>query len=177
MNNFELFSQMRDAIGLVVGWSVIIEFGKEGRKLVEYNINGRMLVSGKDFSITKYVMPDDIDDTQDPRCHMRRRTFLKPVYNVLCTWGFAWAWMAVRARNVSPSGRATFNPQSTCHGPRPGPKLAYGVRAGSLCAMEQRARRKTRGRKRKKCRIVKKTSFYTEYIQGFPSGSGMLPSG
>ena len=67
MNNFELFSQMRDAIGLVVGWSVIIEFGKEGRKLVEYNINGRMLVSGKDFSITKYVMPDDI--------HMRRRTF------------------------------------------------------------------------------------------------------
>ena len=47
---------------------------------------------------------------------------------------FAWAWMALRARNASPSGRATYNPQSTCHGPRPGPKLAYGVRTGSLCA-------------------------------------------
>ena len=34
-----------------------------------------MLVSGKDLSITKYVMPDDIDDIQDPRHHMRRRTF------------------------------------------------------------------------------------------------------
>ena len=43
-----------------------------------YNITGRisgMLVSGKNFSITKYVMSDDIDDIQDPRYHMRRRTF------------------------------------------------------------------------------------------------------
>ena len=34
-----------------------------------------MLVSAKDFSITKYVMSDDIDDIQDPRYRMRRRTF------------------------------------------------------------------------------------------------------
>ena len=34
-----------------------------------------MLVSGKNFSITKYVLPDDIDDIQDTRYHMRRRTF------------------------------------------------------------------------------------------------------
>ena len=53
----------------------LIYFGKEGRKLIQCNINGRMLVSGKYFSITKYVMPDDIDDIQDPRHHMRRRTF------------------------------------------------------------------------------------------------------
>ena len=57
-----------------------------------------MLVSGKDFSITRYVMSDDIDDMQDPRYHMRHRTFFKPVNNVLlflgvCTFGFAWAWM------------------------------------------------------------------------------------
>ena len=69
---------MRDATGLVVGWLYLINFAKEGRKLIEYNINGcmsDMLVSGKNFSITKYVMSDDIDDIQDPRYHMRRRTF------------------------------------------------------------------------------------------------------
>ena len=115
-----------------------------------------MLASGKDFSITKYVIPDDIDDIQDPRYHMRRRTFFNPVNNVLCTCGFGWAWMVLRARNASPSGRDTFNPHSTCHGPRPGPKLAYGVWAGSLCATEPIARGKTRGRKRKKCRRAKK---------------------
>ena len=55
-----------------------INFAKEGRKLIKYNINGRMsdmLVSGKNFSIAKYVFSDDIDDIQDPRYHMRRRTF------------------------------------------------------------------------------------------------------
>ena len=50
-------------------------FGKEGRNLIGYNINGCMLVSGKDFSITMYVMPDDVDDIHDSRYHMRRRTF------------------------------------------------------------------------------------------------------
>ena len=119
------------------------------------------MVSGKNFSITKYVMSDDIDDIQDPRYHMRRRTFFKPVNNVLSTCGFAWVWIALRARNPSPSGRATLKPQSTCHGPRPGTKLANGVRAGSLCAAtEPRARGKTRGRKRKKCRRMKKTHLY-----------------
>ena len=32
-------------------------------------------LSEKKFSITKYVMSDDIDDIQDPRYHVRRRTF------------------------------------------------------------------------------------------------------
>ena len=61
-----------------------------------------------------------------------------------------------------------FQPQITCHGPRPGPKLADGVRVGSLCATEPRARGKTRGRKRKKCRRVKKHIHI--YVQGSPSG-------
>ena len=34
-----------------------------------------MLVTGKNFSITTYVMSDDIDDIQDPIFNMRRRTF------------------------------------------------------------------------------------------------------
>ena len=117
-------------------------------------------MSRKNFSITKYVMSDDIDGIQGPRYHMRRRTFFLPINDVLCTCGFVWTWMALRARNASPSGRATFNPQSTCHGPRPGPKLGYWVRAGSLYATEPRARGKTHGQKRKKCRRVKKTYIY-----------------
>ena len=36
-----------------------------------------------------------------------------------------------------PSGRATLNPQSTCHGPRPELKLTCWFRAGSLCAMSR----------------------------------------
>ena len=49
--------------------------------MIEYNINGRMsdMVSGKNFSITKYVMSEDIDDIQDPRYHMRRPTFFNPL--------------------------------------------------------------------------------------------------
>ena len=35
-----------------------------------------MLVSGKNFSITKYAMSDDIDDIQDPRYHMASGIFL-----------------------------------------------------------------------------------------------------
>ena len=77
--------------------------------------------------------------------------------------------MALRARNPSPRGLATLNPQSTCHGPRPAPKLACGVRAGSMRATEPRARGKTRGRKGKKCQRVKKTHLYI--CTRFPSGT------
>ena len=34
-----------------------------------------VVASGNNFSITRYVMPDDIDGIQDPRYHMRRRMF------------------------------------------------------------------------------------------------------
>ena len=50
--------------------------------------------------------------------YMSRRTFFEHVR------GFVWAWMALRAGNHAPWGLATLNPQSTCHGPRPGPNLA-----------------------------------------------------
>ena len=73
--------------------------------------------------------------------------------------------MALRARNASPRGRATLNPQSTCHGPRPGPNLAHGVRAGSLRATERRAQEKTRGRKRRKCRRAKKHIYTYRLVQ------------
>ena len=59
-----------------------------------------------------------------------------------------------------PERACHFEPQSTCHEPRPGPKLACGVRAGSLRATEPRARGKTRGRKRKSAEGPKNTFMY-----------------
>ena len=128
----------------------LVNFGQEGRKLVECDVNSRMLVSGKDFSIPKYLMPDDIDVIQDSRHHMRRRTLFQAVNNVICTCGFAWAWVALHARNASSSGRATFNRHTPFDGSRPGLKFTYGVWADSLCATKPRAQGKTRDRKRKK---------------------------
>ena len=87
---------------------------------------------------------------------MSRRTFFQPVR------GFAGAGMALRARNPSPWGLATLNSQSTYRGPRPGPKLARGVWAGSLRATEPRARGKTRGQKRKKSGLCLVTIFLTD---------------
>ena len=87
------------------------------------------------------------------------------LFNLLMYYvrGFACAWMAPRARNLSSSGLATFNPQSTVHGPRPGPKLACGVRASSLRATKPRSRGKTRGPKRKKCRRAEKHMYIYMY--------------
>ena len=82
--------------------------------------------------------------------------------------GFAWAWMASRARNTSPSGFVTSNPQSTCHGPRPGPKLARGVWVGSLRATVPRARGKTRGRNRKNAEGPKEHIYI--YVYRFHHG-------
>ena len=108
-------------------------------------------------------MSDDIDGIQDPIHHMSRRTFCEPVR------GFAGAWMALRARNPFPRGLATSDPQSTCPRPRPGPKRARGVWAGSLRATGSRARETTCGRERKKCRRAKTTRLYI-VIQGSPLG-------
>ena len=74
--------------------------------------------------------------------------------------------MALRARNPSPRGLATLNLQSTCCGPRPGSKLAHGVRAGSLRATEPSTRKDPRSEE-KKCRSAKKTHLYIViYIGG-----------
>ena len=114
------------------------------------------IVSGKlgigEIPFHHQVMPGDID-IQDHRYRMSRRTFFILLMHYVR--GFACTWMALRARNPSPRGRATLNHQSTCRGPRPGPTLAPSVRAGSLRATEQRARDKTRGRKRKNAEVPK----------------------
>ena len=71
---------------------------------------------GKTFpSRSKCVMPDDIDDIQDPRYHMKRRTLFEPVNIVLCTCGFAWAWMATCSECL-PERACLFQP--TEHVPR-----------------------------------------------------------
>ena len=67
--------------------------------------------------------------------------------------------MAPRARNPSPRALATLTPQSTCREPRPGAKLARGVRAGSLRAPEPRAREKIRDRKEKKVSMGQQNTF------------------
>ena len=64
-------------------------------------------------------------------------------------------WMALRARNTSPSGHATLNPRVRAT------ELGQGrdLRA-SLRATEPRARGKTHVRQRKKCRWAKKNYRY-----------------
>ena len=100
------------------------------------------------------VMSGDIDHIQDPRYRMSRRTS----FNLLLYYvrGFAYTWMALRARNPSPKGTCHLEPPEHVPpaGHRPGPTLAPSVRGGSLRATEPRAREKTRGRKRKKCRYA-----------------------
>ena len=80
---------------------------------------------------------------------MSRRTFFLPVR------GFAWAWMALRARNYFPWGLATLNPPSTCATDLGQDlNMRCGVRARSLRATEPRALEKTCGRKRKKAEVL-----------------------
>ena len=115
------------------------------------------------------VTSGDIDDIQDHRCRMSRRTFFYPqikIYHRTRYYArrFAWAWMAVCAWSPSPRGLATLNPQSTCHGPRPGPKLARGVRSGSLRATDTRERETTGGRNIKKMPMCQKTHLHISNI-------------
>ena len=75
--------------------------------------------------------------------------------------------MALRARNASPSGRATLNPQSTCHGPRPGPKLP-SLRIGSGRApcvpwSREHEEKDPRPEEKKMPKGEKKTHLYTWY--------------
>ena len=114
-----------------------------------------MSVSGNNFSITKYVWRHwwhswSLGDIKNDSC----QSFFQPI----C--GFAGAWMAIRGRNASPWGCAALNRKSTCHGPRPGPRRAHGVRAGSLRATEPRARKKHVAEREIKCRRAKKTHLY-----------------
>ena len=71
--------------------------------------------------------------------------------------------MALRTRNLLSSGRATLNPRSTFHGPLPEPKIACGVRAGSLGATDTRPPEKTRGRKRNNAKVLKEHIYLCIY--------------
>ena len=77
-------------------------------------------------------------------------------------WGShrpGWLWVVGNRSRVYLAVFATSNPQSTCHGPRPGPTLAPQCSRGLLRAPQPRAREQTRGRKSKKCRRAKKVNF------------------
>ena len=88
---------------------------------------------------------------------MRRRTF----FMLMCyVRGFACTWMALRARNPSPSGLATLNPQSTCHGPRPGLILAPWYTDGLPACPGAESARKDPRPEEKKCRYAKKAHLY-----------------
>ena len=96
-------------------------------------------------------MSDGIDDIQDPRDHMGRRTFFITVR------GSAWAWTALRARNASPWLLATLNPQSTCHGPRPGSTLVPWCSGGlPLCPGAESTRKDPRAEEKKNAEVQKK---------------------
>ena len=72
--------------------------------------------------------------------------------------GFPSSCMALAQRNATRDhlpDRATLNAQSTRHGARAGLKLASSVHAGPLCAPQPRARGKTPGRERNRCRCDK----------------------
>ena len=106
------------------------------------------------------VRSDDIDDIQDPRYRMRRRTFFQPVNNVVCTW----VCMGLDGSTCSeclPERTCHFEP--TEHLPRTSAgaqTCVLGPGGLPVCHGAESTRKKTRGRKRKKCRRVKKKHIY-----------------
>ena len=72
--------------------------------------------------------------------------------------------MALRARNSSPWGLATLNPQSTCHGRRPEPTLAAWCSDGLPACHRAESTRKDPRRKRKICPSAKKNTFILSNI-------------
>ena len=68
-----------------------------------------------------------------------------------------------------------FNAQSTRHGARPGPKLAFSVQAGPWGPLgpQPRAPQKIGGQQREVVNAQKMLISYI-YIENFPSGCGRL---
>ena len=94
-------------------------------------------------------MSDDIDDIQDPRYHMSRRTLFNLYVGL-----HGRDWMALRVLGMPPRSFLRFGlwtPRARATGLGQGPHLHRGVRAGSLRVPELRARETTRGRMKKKC--------------------------
>ena len=89
-------------------------------------------------------MSDDIDDIQDPRYHMRRRTFFQPVNKVLYWW-VAWAWMALQFSECLLELACPFEPPE--HVPRTSARAQTCVRGpGGLpaCYGAERTRKDPR---------------------------------
>ena len=67
--------------------------------------------------------------------------------------------MSLRAQNHSPRVPATLNPQSTCHGPRPGPRRASWCPGGLPICRGAESRRKDPRPKVKKMPKSQKNTF------------------
>ena len=68
---------------------------------------------------------------------------------------------------------ANLNPQSTCHGPKPGPTLAPQCSHGSRACPASKNTRRTRGQKSKKCRCARNvylvhSNIYTRLLRLTP---------
>ena len=67
--------------------------------------------------------------------------------------------MALRARNASPWGLATLNPQNPCHGGRPGPTYAPWCLGGlPVCHGAERTKKDPR-QEEKKMPVCQKSVF------------------
>ena len=74
--------------------------------------------------------------------------------------------MALRARNPSLSGRATLNPQSTCHGSRPDPNLRVGSGRPPCVPRSREHEERTAAGREKNAEGPKKHTYYIYiYIQ------------
>ena len=69
--------------------------------------------------------------------------------------------MDLRARNDSPFLLSTLNPQSTCHGPRPGATLAPGCSGGLPVCPGADSTRNDRGPEEEKMPMCKKTPLHS----------------
>ena len=110
------------------------------------------------------VLPDDIDDIQDPEYHIRRRTFFWPVRR------FAEAWMTLRARNPFPSGLATLNPQSTCTDLGQGPNLCAGSGPAPYVPRSREYEERPAAGREKNAEGPKKYNYICVYIVSLHKG-------
>ena len=95
-------------------------------------------------------------DIQDVRYHMSRRTFL-----YTCS---TWVFMGLDGSTCSeclPVVTCDFEPQSTCHGPQPGPALAPWCSGGFPACPRAESKRKEGPRPEEKKMTMSKEHIYT----------------
>ena len=104
-------------------------------------------------------MPDDIDDIQHPGYYVSRRTFFN-LYVIL--HGPGWLYVLGMAPRAHLPIFATLNPQSTCHGPRPGSTLAPSCPGGlPACPGAESTRKDPRRQDKKNADVKKSTSNHS----------------